>query len=118
MTIETLAGELIAALKENTAELRLARGEKPAAGAKAPAASAGRKPAAKSKYTIDQVVAKAVELKDVIGREETVKFVAIYGARASKDLKPEIWDQFVADVDERIKLEQEGGAPAEGDDEV
>lgn len=128
MSLETLMEGLTAALKENTAEMKALRAggaapAAPAAGKSAAAAPAAGKATAKakapaSKYTLEQVVAKAVELKDTIGRDETVKFIAIYGAKASKDLKPEMWDQFVADVDERIADETGGATDEPADDDV
>lgn len=133
MSLETLVQELSAALKENTAEMKALRAGGAAPGGAAPAAPAAGKPAAAapatgkatnkakapaSKYTLEQVVAKAVELKDTIGRDETVKFINVYGAKASKDLKPEMWDAFVADVDERIADEQSGTGDEPADDDV
>lgn len=136
MSVDALIKALTTGLEENTAEAKALKAEvsalraamggsapaastasKPAAAAAEKPAAAGKKAAPKSKYTLEQVVAKAVELKDVIGRDETVKFVSLYGAKSSKDLKPEIWDQFVEDVDARIADEQ-GGEEVAGDDDV
>ena len=119
MAIESLIEKLIAALEANTAAQggakTSAKTTKPEEGddGKKTTTAKGKGKAA-PKHDAEAVKAVAIKLMDAIDRPTAKKLIKKHGADALADLKPEVYDDFVAEAEELIK-EAEGGDGGDGD---
>lgn len=116
-TLEELIIDLTKSVRENTAALKAG---KPASGAASSgtAASTGiasTAAAAKSKYTVDQIKALAVEVRDKVGEDAAVKLIKTHGGGKLAELanKKAAWDKFGAAAEKMIADATTAEEPAE-----
>jgi hypothetical protein len=105
-TIEELLSALTKAVQENTKAIL---GGKPAGTSNTgtPANSSGsigKADTGKSKYTIDQVKAIAVKLRDEVSEDAAKATIKKHGGGNLAELanKKGVWDKFVADAEKQI----------------
>lgn len=121
MAIESLIEKLIAALEENTAALSGAKTTTKSSSKTDEGDDEGKKTTstkgkgkAAPKHDAEAVKAVAIKLMDAIDKPTAKKLIKKHGADALADLKPEVYDAFVAEAEKMIS-EQEGGGEGDGD---
>lgn len=105
-TLEEQITALTTALKANTAAVLASKGGSAAGSSGTPGTSTGSTTTAagKSKYTIDQVKAMAVKLRDEVSEDAAKKTIKKHGGGNLAELgnKKGVWDKFVADAEKQI----------------
>lgn len=110
MSLEDKIKENTDAIRELTKALQGKAATAPKAGATAGAVAGKKKP----KNTFEQVMAAAVKVKKEISIEGAKFLIAKHGADELKLLKPENFDDFVADCEAAIEAGEVAGMDGDG----